>query len=78
MKTTYQPQLHQKFTKGKNPLDSKGNITPCTIRESMNHWALDYPNKTESPNDTWLSYEAILLQADFNHASELKYIFSES
>ena len=44
----------------------------------MNHWALDYPNKTESPNDTWLSYEAILLQADFNHASELKYIFSES
>ena len=77
-KKTYQPQLHQRFPKGKNLLDSKGNITQCSLCQSMNHWASDCPDKTESPNDMWLSYEAILFQADSDHPSELKGLFSES
>ena len=77
-KKTYQPQLHQRFPKGKNPLDSKGNITRCSLCESMNHWALDCPDKTDSPNNARLSYEDMLLQEDFDHPSELKGLPSES
>ena len=46
--------------------------------ESINHWAPDCPDKTESPNDMWLSDEAILFQVDFDHPSELKDLLSES
>ena len=44
--------------------------------ESFNHWILDCPDKTESPNDMWLSYEANLFQAGFDHPSELKGLLS--
>ena len=77
-KKNYQTQLHQRPPKGKNPLDSKGNITRCSLCESINHWAPDFRDKTDSPNDTWLSYEAILFQTDFDHPSELKVLLSES
>ena len=30
-KTTYQPHAHQRFPKGKNPLDFKSYITQCTM-----------------------------------------------
>ena len=46
--------------------------------ESINHSASDCPDKTESENDTWLSHEAILFEADFDHPSELKGLLSES
>ena len=59
-------------------LDSNGNITRCTLYESINHWAPDCPDKTESPNNTRLSYEAILFQADFDHPSKLQGLLSES
>ena len=36
-KETYQPQLHQRPFKGKIPLDSRGNITRCSLCESINH-----------------------------------------
>ena len=71
-KKTYPPQLQQRPPKGKNSLDSKGSITRCSLCESINHWAPDCPDKTDPPNDTWLSYKAILFQGDFNHPSELK------
>ena len=77
-KITCQSQLHQRFPKGKNPLNFKGNITQCTMCESINHWAPDCPDRIKSPNDTWLSCEAILIQADFDHPSELKGLLSES
>ena len=44
-KKTYQSQLYQRPPKGKNPLDSKGNITRCSLCESINHWAPDCPDK---------------------------------
>ena len=34
--------------------------------------------QTVLTKDTWLSYEAILFQADFDHPSELKGLLSES
>ena len=46
--------------------------------ESINHWAPDCPDKTDSPNDMWLLYEAILFQADFDHPSEVKSLLLES
>ena len=46
--------------------------------ESINHWTPDCLDKTKSPNDTCLSYETILFQADFNHPSELKGLLLES
>ena len=64
--------------KGKNPLDSKGNITWCSLCQSVNHWAQDCPDKTDSPNNTWLSYEAILFQEDSDHPSEIKGLLLES
>ena len=72
------PQLRKRFPKGKNPIDSKSNITWCTMSESINNWPPDCPDKTESPNLTWLSYGAILFQVDFDHPSELKVFLSES
>ena len=76
-KETYQPQLHQRFPKDKNPLDSKGNIIRYSMCESINNWAPDRHDKTESPNNTRHSYEAILFQADFDHPSKLKSLLSE-
>ena len=64
--------------KGKNPLDSKGNITRCSLRQSVNHWAQDCPDKTDSPNNTWLSYEAIFFQEHSDHPSEIKCLHLES
>ena len=46
--------------------------------ESVNHWASDCPDKTDSANDMWLLYEAILFQADFDHPSELNSLLLES
>ena len=47
--------------------------------ESINHWAPNCPDKTESQNDMWLSYEAILFfQAGFDHSSKLRDLPSES
>ena len=77
-KKTYQPQLHQRPSKDKIPLDSRDNITRCNLCESINHWAPDCSDKTYSSNDTWLSYETIPFQADFDHPSELKDFLSES
>ena len=45
--------------------------------ESVNHWAPGWFHKVKSSNDTWLSYEVILLQAGFDHPSELKGLLSE-
>ena len=45
--------------------------------ESVNHSAPDWSHKVEFLNDTWLSYEVILIQADFDHPSELKGLLSE-
>ena len=69
-KKIYQPHLCQRPPKGKNPLDSKGDITLCSLCESINHWAPECPDKPDSPNNTWLSYKAILFLADFDHPSD--------
>ena len=45
--------------------------------ESFNHSAPDWSHKVESLNVTWLLYEVILIQADFDHPSELKGLLSE-
>lgn len=63
-KKSYQPQLHQRFPKDKNLLDSKVIITRCSMYESVNRSAPDCAEKTKSSNDTWLSYKAILFQSD--------------
>ena len=46
--------------------------------ESINDWTPYCPDITECLNDTLLSYEAILFQADFDHRNQLKGVLAES
>ena len=74
------PLSYHKPQKGRNPIDSRGNITRCTICEYVNHWDQSCPDKNNkiNPNETWISYKAVLFQSDFDNLNELKGLLSES
>ena len=55
--------------RGTNPLDDDGNLTRCSICESINHWAQSCPDKGNKDIST---YYVVLFQADYDHPSKLK------
>ena len=63
---------------GGNPLDSKDNITRCNICESINQWGQDCPHRGSQTNDTWLLFEVVLFQADFDNPDDLKGLLTQS
>ena len=74
VKTQKKNQSSSSFNRleGRNPLDSKGKIIRCTICESIHHWGQDCPDWSSQIDDTWLSQEAVLFQANFDNPNKLK------
>ena len=73
-----QPSSSFNRLKGGNPLDSKDNITRCTICESINQWGQDCPRIGSQTNGTWLLFEVVLFQADFDNPDDLKGLLTNS
>ena len=63
--------------KGKNPLDKEGNSTRCLNCESINHWAHNCPDKSNS-EQTYIIHEIVLHHNDLSNPEQMKTLVAES
>ena len=63
---------------GKNPVDSRGNITRCGICDSINHWEANCPGNKSDKKAVKATYVVNLYQSSLPTDQSLKQLTGES
>ena len=64
--------------RGRNPLDSNGQQSKCTICQSINHWAQQCPDANIRPVLFQEHEEVTLFEGDLDHPQKLKSLVAET
>ena len=61
-----------------DPREETSLIPKVILPDILPDWGQDCPDRSNQTNNTWLSHETVLFQADFDNPNELKGLLDQS